>query len=123
MNLDRFKFRVFYVNTEEMFYCNFGEVLCPPNLKQYTIEKGCILMQCTGFKDKNNKLIYENDILSIPFENHLGEIEYCKSAVEFRDNFYWHADALDFENIFNLENIIDNKLNCEIIGNLCEVIK
>jgi len=119
-NLDRFKFRVFYINTNEMFYCNFGEVLCSPNLKDYIIDKNCILMQCTGLRDKNNKLVYENDIVSFSLENHLGEIEYYKSTVELRDDFYWFADRLDFENVFDLENRIDNKLNCEVVGNVYE---
>ena len=37
---------------------------CVKNLREYIGE--CIIEQCTGLKDKNGKLIYENDLIKCP---------------------------------------------------------
>lgn len=74
---DRFKFRIW--NGSEMHYNDFvvtatgyvGKITeeflgkCVFNQEDLTADKECTLMQCTGLKDRNDKLIYEGDIVSI----------------------------------------------------------
>ena len=75
---DRFKFRIW--NGAEMHYNDFvvtatgyvGKITeeflgkCVFNQEDLTADKECVLMQSTGLKDKNGKLIYEGDIIYSP---------------------------------------------------------
>lgn len=79
MNKDRFKFRLWNKEAKQMFssdivYIMNGdyyiihsngeeEFLCPNPFGE------CHIMQCTGFKDKYGKLIYEGDIVCLDFFN------------------------------------------------------
>lgn len=94
---NRFKFRVWNTNSDskinKMVYLNepddirFDYKL--PDLK--SLKDSYILMQCTGLKDKNGKLVYEGDVCEFSVRaNRKGEkeIKNIKGEVEYRGGSY-----------------------------------
>lgn len=63
--------------------------------------------QYTGVKDMNNKRIFERDIISIPYRDMSGFIEYQKALVFFNDErFAWSVKFMDGE-VLSLDDVID----------------
>lgn len=121
---DRFKFRVWFApnwqkpemiyeaehtydnrcrNKGSFYHESFGEIL---------EDEDCILMQSTGLKDKNGKLIYEGDIVKINDYGKPIEVRfYCLGFELYRspDNLVgYHNDKYFPESIEVIGNIYEN---------------
>ena len=121
---DRFKFR--FWNNSEMHYNDFvvtatgfvGKITeeflgnCVFNQEDLTADKECVLMQSTGLKDKNGKLIYEGDRVKIFHVSGTMQGKY------FFDVVKWN----DLRCMFDTENygMIDDDDIYEVIGNIYE---
>lgn len=134
---DRFKFRVWNKKTKTMHdvegvypyqdeYTQGGEVFLKGFKTSYYFPEQVVLMQCTGLKDKNGKLIYEGDIVKFGefYEEwhsfHIGKVywggEYSYPAFEIQCSTY------DFDTCNGLSYIFGEGLSIEVIGNIYENI-
>ena len=131
---DRLKFRYYntkynkmiectdYYNADSVFECLKQQVCNDSNIRYGSynhIEHGLVFMQCTGLKDKNDKLIFEGDILKAYYENSdTGEIEFDYVPVGFADEY-----AAFYLGNKHREFIADGEFipeEYEVVGNIYE---
>jgi uncharacterized phage protein (TIGR01671 family) len=122
------KFRAWDKNTKEMYHWGDWEQTewikdaMPEQCGDEWTEQ-CILMQYTGLKDKNEKEIYEGDIVQEcsdispnDYQNRIGKIVYEKNIASFMvyvEKGYCHLNEGDWTKGDNLEYT-------KIIGNIYE---
>jgi len=117
------KFRAFYKEENRIIYniqnsydyntnndCKGDNELC---FGDYLNNERYEIMQYTGFKDKNNKEIYEGDILLVANGSICGEILFSKRVVK------WVEENRGY-NIFNFDNAYKPTHYYEVIGNIYE---
>lgn len=113
---DRFKFRFWHKPTNKMLdcygfneHCTFANTLDGIGTEYNPCAtKDCELMQSTGLKDKNGKLIYEGDIVK---QNN------TTYSVNWFNGSFCFKDILNGKN-YTVEFVMSEKQ--EVIGNIYE---
>ena len=108
---DRFQFRVWKGKENRMVYdvTYLNPFLLDPKIDPENIHNK--VMQCTGLKDKNGKLIYEGDILKLA--------EFGKS-VEVKHRALGFVLRREPSNTVGYDNDKYIPEDCEVIGNIYE---
>lgn len=130
---DRFKYRFWHKPTNKMLDCygyNEHYVFADTMDGIYTEYNpanfdDCILMQCTGLKDKTGKLIFEGDIVKTKFfgkdipEHHINVADYDFFVVVF-ENAMFRLLREKPDRGFSCADIAEQEKIFEIIGNIYE---
>lgn len=132
---DRFKFRCFSLKTKKMYevdslhldskdgewvWVHYYNPIYDKDLKIQIVQPHAVLMQCTGLKDKNGKLIYEGDIIKFKDNITINGSKTHISAVKFNEQFntyMYHAECMGLYTINKAQN---KKFDVEVIGNIYE---
>lgn len=128
---DRFKFRIWHEPLKQMHYndfivtatgymakiCQQDDYMMKFNQEDLEFDKQCILMQCTGLKDKNGTLIYEGDVLGDIYESLY--IDWCDKCKQFQLKAQDY-ECMACEGDIHWYEIVENNNKLEVIGNIYE---
>ena len=129
---NRFKFRIWhegkmhyndFVITSTGYAAKIDEEFlgkCVFNQENLEFNKQAVVMQCTGLKDKNGKLIYDGDIVKIEYYDF--EIKHRIGIVEWEDDGFcitYHNPKDTKVSGCSLVDIV-NGAKQEVIGNIYE---
>lgn len=122
---DRFKFRCFSRKTKKMYevdslhldskdgewvWVHYYNPIYDKDLKIQIVQPNAVIMQSTGLKDKNGKLIYESDIVKIFHVSGTMQGKFFTDVVEWNDLRY----RFDTEKY----GVFDEDDTYEVIGNI-----
>jgi len=126
------QFRAWDIKYKEMVF-NIQIPHGPPQpyfFSYYLDNKGFEVMQYTGLKDKNDKEIYEGDIIEFDFEYYMSSQGAPRTArgidfVEYRKSGFYVADVfIEYlpkrRNEYSKYLLLNHIDNIEIIGNIYE---
>lgn len=139
--IDRFKFRVWDKIHNRYIYCDFagycsvdysgkGEkriIFKPAGVEQvlngnsilYANEDEAEIEQCTGLKDKNGKLIYENDLIKCPSGVYrIAVDDFGLWTVIYENNPF--KDVVEWSDIVKNHAFNQNNVEIEVVGNIHE---
>lgn len=116
---DRFKFRCWHKLTKimyEVFDFNENFIRATPDLVVPSIRTlnamDCVLIQCTGLKDKNGKFIYEGDIVRDISTQTVYKVSHKKCAF-YLENKEYVGYFHELSQCFSISRL-------EVIGNIYE---
>lgn len=114
---DRFKFRVWKGKENRMVDCvtYLNPLILDPNINPENIHNK--VMQCTGLRDKNGKLIFEGDIVDSNYC--IWIIKYCDRCKSFQcfDNI---DGCYACEGDYNWYDFVENLDSTTVKGNIYE---
>lgn len=127
-NEDRFRFRVWDTEKKELIYnaenaydymrpCSGGKIIEADCFGDVLANKRYIVEQSTGLKDKNGRLIYENDVVKITGDVMTIPIFYEESKAFVKwdeDGFFLHFESGKIERLFQ------ECWEYEVVGNIHE---
>lgn len=114
--MDRFKFRIWNKNNKQYSTIGLGTALTVNN-----ISEDFIIQQCLGVKDKNNRLIYEGDIVLWKISDDqfcIGEIIWGDYSVAFIVKLLESNHLYFYDYCYGEREFSWNKL--EVIGSIAD---